>query len=573
MADELPPPVISYDRVERNRRAASFLAFLFALALTPYFAFAALYFGEGWILMIVVPLISSLAGFDLFTLFQRPGAAWIGISAAVLAALGLGLLITRLLYRRAANRVLRLAGSAPVSREQEKDLWRLVENLCIGSGLPQPALYVVETPAANALTLGLSPDQASLVVTRGLLKLLERRELEGVIAHELSQIGNYEIKRNTVLAAFLGTVWLPYRIFSRLFAFLFRLDRLVGAGCLVLFLIFVGSILLSYFSAFWLVGTLSAEFGINQAFYYLWWFLPGYCLLLVPLLGLILQRAALRQMTFRSDADAALLTRNPEALARALKKLGAGRNAAVSATQATAHLYVVDPQPGRSSWVSAILDVHPPLAERVELLARMSPGASLEKLQEAAQAGVRFGETAGLPPEEPAAPVAARLVAQPKSRLSRVPLLSKLSREFTISEGETLLTELEITPSQYRGAWTLGLERWEVFADPGWLGLKREYYLEANGEIKGRAHKSGFLSATHVVRFQGQTYTLEKESVFLRQFTLREEGRSLGAIYPELPIKISAVAELPAAMPVPLRIFLICLALLWWCGRTGGTGR
>ena len=122
--------------------------------------------------------------------------------------------------------------------------------------------------------------------------------------------------------------------------------------------------------------------------------------------------------------------------------------------------------------------------------------------------------------------------------LSHVPQLSRLSQEFTISEGETLLTELEITPSQYSGAWTLGLERWEVYGDPGWLGLTREYYLEANGEIKGRAHKSGFLSATHVVRFEGQTYTLEKESVFLRQFTLREGGRSLGAIYPELPVKI-----------------------------------
>jgi heat shock protein HtpX len=573
MADELPPPVLSYDRVERNRRAASFLAFLFALTLTPYFAFAALYFGEAWIIMVGGILFSGLTGFDIFTLFQSPGAALIGIIAAVLLALGLGLLITWLLYRRAANRVLRLAGSAPVNPEQEQDLYRLVENLCIGSGLPQPALSVVETPAANALTMGLSPDKASLVVTRGLLKLLEHRELEGVIAHELSQIGNYEIKRNTVLAAFLGTVWLPYRIFSRLFAFLFRVDRLVGAGCLVLFLIFVGSALLSYLSAFWLVGELSADLGINPTFFYLWWFLPGYCLLLVPFLGLMLQRAALRQMTFRSDADAALLTRNPEALARALEKLGAGRNAAVPASQATAHLYVVDPQPGRSLWLSGILNVHPPLSERVRLLVRMSPGASLEKLQEAAQAGVRFGEAAGLPPEEPAAPVVARLTAQPKSVLAHAPQLYILRQEFTIFEGETLLTELEIIPSQFRGAWSLGLERWEVYGDPGWIGLKREYYLEANGKVKGRAHKSGFLSATHVVRFEEQTYTLEKESVFLRQFTLREGGRSLGAIYPELPVKLSAVAELPAAMPVPLGIFLICLALLWWCGGPFGTGR
>jgi heat shock protein HtpX len=567
MSDELPPPVLAYDRVQRNRRATSFLAILFALALTPYFAFAALYFGEGWIIMVGAPLLSGLTGFNVFNLFQSPGAALIGIIIAVLVALGLGLFITWLLYRRAADRVLRLAGAVPVSREQEKDLYRLVENLCIGSGLPQPSLYVVETPAANALTTGLSPDKASLVVTRGLLKLLERRELEGVIAHELSQIGNYEIKRNTVLAAFLGTIWLPYRIFSRLFAFLFRLDRIVGAGCLVMFLMFVGGILLSYLSAFWLVGELSVEFGLDQAFSYLWWSLPGYCLLLVPLLGIILQRAALRQMTFLSDADAALLTRNPEALARALEKLSAGRNAAVPASQATAHLYIVDPKPGRSPWLSGILDMHPPLAERVRLLARMSPGASLEKLEEAAQAGARFGESAGLPPEEPAVPAVARLVAQPKSVLAHVPQLSRFSREFTISEGETLLTELEISPSQYRGAWTLGLERWEVYCDPEWLGLTREYYLEANGELRGRAHKRRILSATHVVVFEGQTYALEKESVFLRQFTLRQAGQSLGAIYPELPVKMTAVAELPAVMPVPLKIFLLSLALLWWFGQ------
>jgi Zn-dependent protease with chaperone function len=426
---------------------------------------------------------------------------------------------------------------------------------------------VVETPAANALTLGLSPGQAALVVTRGLLKLLERRELEGVIAHELSQIGNFETRRNTVLASFLGTVWLPYRIFSRLFASLFRLDQIVGAGCLVLFLIFVGGILLSYLSAFWLVGEWSREFGINPAFSYLWWFLPGYCLLLVPLLGLILQRATLRQMAFLSDADAALLTRNPEALARALEKLAAGRNAAVPASQAMAHLYIVEPKPDRSPWLSGILRVHPPVAERVKLLARMSPGASLEKLEEAAQAGARFAEAAGLPPEEPAPAAVARLVAQPRSMLAHVPQFARIPQEFTISAGETPLTELEIDPSRYTAAWTLGLERWEVYCDPGWLGLTRAYYLEANGELKGQAHKRGLLSATHAITFEGQTYALEKESLFLRQFTLRQEGQSLGAIYPELPVKMTAVAELPAALPVPLKIFLLSLALLWWSGH------
>ena len=567
MSDELSPPVLAYDRVQHNRRVASWLAFLFVLALTPYFAFAALYVGQGWIIMLLVPLLSALLGFDIFSLLQRPGVIAAAVIAAVLLALGLGFFITWLLYRRTANRVLRLAGAVPVSRERERDFCSLVENLCIGSGLPPPALYLMETPAANAFATGLSPETAALAVTRGLLKLLERRELEGVIAHVLSQIGNHETKRHTVLTAFLGTVWLPYGLMSRLFTSLSKLDRLVGAGCLVLFLIFVGSILLSYLSAFWLIPELSREFYINLAFSYVWWFLPGYCLLVVPFLGLILQRYTLRQMTFLSDADAALLTRNPEALARALAKLGAGRNAAVPAKQSTAHLYVVDPQPGRSPWLKRLLGVHPPLAERVRLLLCMSPGANLAKLEAATQTGVRFGETAGLPPEEPPAPALVRLMAQPKSVLAHVPPLSRFTQNYTISEAEATLTELEIVPSQYRASWVLGLERWEVFGNPAWLGLTREYSLRANGELKGRASKQGIISATHVITLGGQTYTLEKESLFLRQFTLRQEGQSLGAIYPELPVKMTAVAELPAALPVPLKIFLISLALLWWSGH------
>jgi hypothetical protein len=158
-------------------------------------------------------------------------------------------------------------------------------------------------------------------------------------------------------------------------------------------------------------------------------------------------------------------------------------------------------------------------------------------------------------------------VAQPRIVLAQVPQLSKLPQEFTVSERETLLTELEINSSQYTASWTLGLERWEICCDPGWLGITREYYLEVNSEFRGRVHKRGLLSAAHVVDFAGQTYALEKESVLLRQFTLRQEGRSLGVIYPELHVKMTAVAELPAAMPVPLKIFLLSLALLWWSGQ------
>ena len=523
-----------------------------------------MYFGEGWIIMIVVPLLSSLIGVDVFTLFKSPDATVVGIITAVLVALGLGLLITWLLYRRTAPRVLRLAGAVPVSREQEKELYHLVGNLCIGSGLPQPALYLVETPAANAFATGLSPEKASLAVTRGLLQLLDRRELEGVIAHVLSQIGNYETKRNTVLAAFLGTVWLPYGIFSRLFAFIFRLDRLVGAGCLTPFLIFVGRhppVL-----PFHLLARPRTEHGFwHKQIVLVPVVVPPR---LLPAVGAVVGAFPAEVNPAPHDLPERCGRGPPDPQSRGpgpgLEKLGAGRNAAVPASQATAHLYVVDPQPGRSPWLSRILGVHPPLADRVRFLLRMSPGADLEKLEAAAQAGARFGEAADLPPEEPETPASIRLVAQPKSGLSHLPQLARFSQEFTILDGETPVTDLEIIPSQYSGAWSMGLEHWRVSCDWEMLGLRRKYSLRADGELKGQAQKRGFLSATHAVQFQGQTYTLEKESLFLRQFTLRQEGQSLGAIYPELPVKMTAVAELPATMPAPLKIFLIFLALLWW---------
>jgi hypothetical protein len=158
-------------------------------------------------------------------------------------------------------------------------------------------------------------------------------------------------------------------------------------------------------------------------------------------------------------------------------------------------------------------------------------------------------------------------LAQPKGVFSHVSQLGSFSQEYTILEGETPVTDLKINPSQYSGSWSLGLERWEVSCDWGILGLQRDYFLRANGELKGRAQKSGLLSATHLLQFEGQTYVLEKDSLFLRQFTLRKDGQGLGAIYPELPVKMTAVSDLPAPLPAPLKIFLIFLVLLWWLGE------
>ena len=122
-----------------------------------------------------------------------------------------------------SNALLRMSGARRVELDGEPELVRAVENLCIAAGLPRPAIYVVESPAPNAFAVGRDSQHASLIVTRGLLTLLDRRELEGVIAHELSHIGNHDIRLSTTLAALVTTLRLPFRFVTAPFRFVFRL--------------------------------------------------------------------------------------------------------------------------------------------------------------------------------------------------------------------------------------------------------------------------------------------------------------------------------------------------------------
>src|SRR5262245_48863153 len=142
--------------------------------------------------------------------------------AFTFVAIGFAAITVFLIWRYGTRMLLRAAHAKPVGIGEETALIRLVENLCIGAGLPMPRVYVVESPAPNAFATGRDPQTASLVVTRGLLTLLDRRELQGVIAHELSHIGNHDTRLSTTLAALVTTLCLPIRIVTAPFRFAFK---------------------------------------------------------------------------------------------------------------------------------------------------------------------------------------------------------------------------------------------------------------------------------------------------------------------------------------------------------------
>jgi heat shock protein HtpX len=361
-------PVLIYDRIESNRRNTRLLLGLFAVVLLPAVAYVTQY----------VMVIVSLALLSL-----RPAAVGVLFILAAIIALAIVVLAAYLEYRYASALMLRFAGAHEVGRDQELELWRTVENLCIGAGLPPPRVYVVETSAANAFATGMDPGGASLVVTRGALELLDRRELEAVLAHELSQVGNYDTRLSTVLAAGVGMLRLPFVIVLGFFRFLFRLHWLLGAGALL------------YFSAPPVLGLSIglSLIGSNPAFGLMLVFatgLPLYVVLGAPLLGLLIQRVISQRREFLADADAVLLTGGVQSLATALTKLDAAGSRRMKVGGATAQLYVVDPLPQDAPWWDRGFSTHPPIGERIAALAAMGSGVAPSALRAAQEAGTRF---------------------------------------------------------------------------------------------------------------------------------------------------------------------------------------
>ncbi|OHA58468.1 MAG: zinc metalloprotease HtpX [Candidatus Vogelbacteria bacterium RIFOXYD1_FULL_44_32] len=231
--------------------------------------------------------------------------------------------------------VLKMSGARPASREKFFDFYTATENLAITAGLPLPKLYVIDDPSPNAFATGRDKDHAVVAATTGLLAILERNELEGVVAHELSHIGNRDMLLSTVVVVLVGFVAILSDFFLR-FSFSGGGDR-DNKGNAILIVV-----------------------GIALA-------------ILAPIVATLIQLAVSRKREFLADASGALLTRYPEGLAKALEKISASGVPVARASNATAHLYIANPfRGGRVSGLHKLFLTHPPVEERLAALRGMS---------------------------------------------------------------------------------------------------------------------------------------------------------------------------------------------------------
>lgn len=246
-------------------------------------------------------------------------------------------------YFFSGNMVMAISSAREIKKQDSPELFRVVENMSIAAGLPQPKVYIIDDSAPNAFAAGRDPKHAMVAITTGLLDKLDRAELEGVIAHEISHIGNYDIRLMSIVAILAGTVALLSDIFLRWtwFGGGRRRSSDKGSGQLQLILLVVAIVLA----------------------------------ILAPFIAAIIKTAISRKREFLADASSAMLTRYPEGLARALEKISKDTEPLEAANKATAHMYIVNPlaeyKGTPRGWFSGLFMTHPPTEERIAALRAM----------------------------------------------------------------------------------------------------------------------------------------------------------------------------------------------------------
>ena len=231
-----------------------------------------------------------------------------------------------------------MSGAHPASRQQYFNLYTVVENLSIATGLPMPKVYVIDDPSPNAFATGRNPKHAVVCATTGLLQILDRSELEGVIGHELSHIKNYDILVATIVAVLVGTI------------------------------AFLSDWVLRYL---WWGGNSDSDREEKSPILYGIFLLS---LILMPIAATLIQLAVSRKREYLADASSVLITRNPKGLISALKKISGYPMGLKRVSTSTAHLFIVNPfrnNKGLSKWISGLFSTHPPVEDRIRLLEKM----------------------------------------------------------------------------------------------------------------------------------------------------------------------------------------------------------
>jgi heat shock protein HtpX len=311
------------------------------------------------------------------------------VSLALLAVLGL---LFWSISSSPTSKVLALTGARPADAP-EAECKRLLENLSIGAGLPTPRLYVIESSSPNAFAAGTDPRHSVVVVTRGLLLLMDQRELEGVLAHELSHIGNQDTRLNTVVASIALFLRLPYLLRKR--------QRRGGSPFYARFRMY--------------------RLALSPLYLYVFF--------IAPLLASVIRAAISRGREYLADADAALLTRYPEGLMRALSKIRGAGSVLATANPVVSHFYFGDPAPSSFNFGmfgGNLLATHPPIDKRILRLAEFHGGVPPSVIETAIKAGKQFTKDRPAITENDFAPTGASdelsvlTVGNPMGRVCRV---------------------------------------------------------------------------------------------------------------------------------------------------------
>ena len=301
----------AYTQVSSNRFKTWLIMFLFATFIT-----------------FIVYVFTQALG------FRGPSA--LGFSGIALILAGVMNFIT---YYNSDKLVMAISQAKQIQKKDNPTLFRTIENLSIASGLPTPKIYIIDDTAPNAFATGRDPKHASIAFTTGILQKLNKLELEGVAAHELSHVGNYDTRLLTIVSILVGTVALLADWFFRitLWGGGSRDDDNRGSNGIILAIAVILAIL-------------------------------------APIIATLIQLAVSRKREFMADASGAVLTRNPDSLADALLKISSDREPLEAANKATAHLYIVNPlknQKNAVGWFAGLFNTHPPIEERVKTLSAM----------------------------------------------------------------------------------------------------------------------------------------------------------------------------------------------------------
>lgn len=289
-----------YRAIARNKRNTVFIILLF-LVLIGALGWLAAYIYNSYTILVVV-----LIGAVLYALFQ---------------------------YYLASSQALSMAGAVPIQKADNPRLWNIVENLSITTGTPMPAVYIVNDPAPNAFATGRDPQHASVAATTGLLDIMTDAELEGVMAHELGHVRNYDIRLGMIVFGLTVAIGFIADIFLRIAFFGGNRNNNNGGGNPVVLV-----------------------FGLIAA-------------IVAPLVATLVQLAVSRQREYLADATGAMTTRHPDALASALLKLEAYGRPMRKQNSSMAHLWINDPlKPGL---MARLFSTHPPIPQRVERLHEM----------------------------------------------------------------------------------------------------------------------------------------------------------------------------------------------------------